>query len=231
LVYRFNFELAFAVLFVRVRHHRWIRSASEGDSLPAGWVGHVPNVGRHVFARLIEGVCTKMTAAPRIPMLPSELPQQRISDVVALSPRPPKFEFGVGYGPFPSGVEPKQGVLRSPELLVQTEWADTPMNNGVEAFYLQARRKYWLLWLRILDDDTYPCRWDWKLIGYCNRAGVKKEAASTHLLLEYWRFEESKNGSKFGREPYDWINEEGSLSVADVSAIMRELKLQQNVTG
>ena len=172
-----------------------------------------------------------MTTAPKIPMLPSELPHQRISEVVPLSPRPPKFEFGVGYGSHPSGVEPKQGVPRSPELLVQIEWADTPMNSGVEAFYLQARRKYWLLWLRMLDDNTYPWQWNWLLVGYCNRTGVEKEAAATHLLLEYWRFEESESGPKFGRDPYDWINEEGFLSVAHARAIMRELKPQRNATG
>jgi hypothetical protein len=30
------------------------------------------------------------------------------------------------------------------------------MNYGIEAFYLQARKKYWVLWLRTFDDKLRP---------------------------------------------------------------------------
>jgi hypothetical protein len=167
-----------------------------------------------------------MTEVPKLPMHPSDLPQQRVYEVVSLPPRPARFEFGVGYSGFPLGVKPKQGVPRSPELLIQVEWAETIYNSGVEAFYLQARRKHWLLWLRGLDDNACPWRWDWALVGYCNRAGVEKVAAASHLLLEYWRQEKLS----FRRDPYDWVNEEGFLSVADIRAIVRELKAQRTPT-
>ena len=168
-----------------------------------------------------------MADVPKLPMHPSELPQQRLYEVVSLPPRPDPFEFQVGYGPFPAGVEPKQGVPRSPETLVQVEWAQIMYNSGVEAFCLQGRRKHWLLWLRGLDDNCYPWRWNWSLVGYCNKAAVEKAAAASHLLLEDWR----KDGLNSKRDPYDWINEEGLLSVADVRAIVRELKSQRNTTG
>jgi hypothetical protein len=77
-----------------------------------------------------------MRSQPHIPMSPSELPQQLIAEVVSLPDRPSHFEFWVGYGDFPEGVVPKRGVPRSPELLVHVEWAQSPTNYGVEAFYL-----------------------------------------------------------------------------------------------
>jgi hypothetical protein len=85
-----------------------------------------------------------MSRLPKIPMVPSKVPQQRISEVVSLLPRPALFNFEVGYGNFAPDVVPKQGVPRSPELLVQVEWAQSPMNYGIEAFYLQACKKYWV---------------------------------------------------------------------------------------
>ena len=165
-----------------------------------------------------------MTRRPTLPMSPSALPQQRLSLVVDMPPRPAGFRFGVGYGDFPEGVVPRQGVPRSPRYLVQTEWAQTPMNSGVDAFYLQARRKVWVLWTRSLDDNAYPWRWDWLAIGWCDRRGVDERAAASHLLLEYWRFQARREGRGPTRNPHDWINEEGFLSIADVRAIVRHLK-------
>jgi hypothetical protein len=111
-------------------------------------------------------------------------------------------------------------------LLVQVEWAETPMHNGIEAFYLQARKKYWLLWLRTFDDNSWRWQWDWQPVGYCNRRGVNREAAAIHLLLEYWKF--SADPNRTSDEAFDWINEQGLLSIADVRAIVRELKRQRS---
>ena len=172
-----------------------------------------------------------VSASPKIPMLPSELPQQRISEVVPLEPRPAVFNFEVGYGDFPAGVLPRQGVPRSPDLLVQVEWAETPNNYGVEAFYLHARKACWVLWLRTLNDNTYPFEWDWQAVGYCNRKGVDRTAAATHLLLEYWRFERERGASSPDDDDFNWINEEGFLSIADVRAIVRELNWQRAKSG
>lgn len=173
-----------------------------------------------------------MSRLPKIPMLPSEAPQQRVSEVISLPPRPADFEFKVGYGGFEPDAVPKQGVPRSPELLVQTEWAETPMNNGVEAFYLQARKKYWVLWLRLFDDNSEPWRWHWRAIGHCNRENVDRNAAATHLLLEYWKFQVSWNEDEdyIDDDVFDWINQEGLLTIADVRAIVRELKWQQKTS-
>ena len=167
-----------------------------------------------------------MSRLPKIPMSPREVPQQRISEVVSMPPRPVLFDFKVGYGDFPPDVVPKQGVPRSPELLAQVEWAETPTNYGINAFYLQARKKYWVLWLRTFDDNSYPWQWNWQAIGYCNRPNVDRGVAAKHLLLEYWKFKGSPDENPVDDEPLDWINEEGLLSIADVRAIVRELYWQ-----
>jgi hypothetical protein len=122
---------------------------------------------------------------------------------------------------------PKQGVPRSPKLLVQVEWAQTPVNNGINAFYLQARKKYWVLWLRTFDDNSYPWQWNWQAIGYCCRTNVDKGVAAKHLLLEYWKFTGDPDENSVDDQLFDWINEEGLLSIADVRAIVRELNRQQ----
>ena len=163
------------------------------------------------------------TRGPRVPMSPAALPQQRLSLVVGLPGRPEPFRFRVGYGGFPAGVVLRQGVPRSPAFLVQTEWADTPMNSGVEAYYLQARQKHWVLWLRSLDDNEIPWTWHWLAIGYCDRRGVTEAVAARHLLLEYLKFRAGDGGWQ-RRDPMDWINQEGLLSVADLRAIAHALQ-------
>jgi hypothetical protein len=173
--------------------------------------------------------CALMTRAPKIPMLPSALPQQRISEVTSIPQRPAAFSFAVGYGDLPDGIVPKRRVPRSPDLLIQVEWAQTPMNFGINAFYIQARKKNWILWLRTLDDNCYPWKWDWLPIGSCDRKGIDKYTAAMHLLLEYWRwrFDAQNIFAESSEEPYDWINEEGLLSISDIRAIVRELRVQR----
>jgi hypothetical protein len=160
-----------------------------------------------------------MKSQPHIPMSPSELPQQRMHEVVPPPARPPHFERRVGYGEFPDEAVP--GSPRSPTLLVQVEWAQTPMNCGIEALYLQARRKHRVLWLRTYDDNWD--RWDWQPIGYCPRKGIDRTAAASHLLLEYWKFTRELRDGGYVNRPFDWRNGEGLLSVADIRAIVREL--------
>jgi hypothetical protein len=102
------------------------------------------------------------------------------------------------------------------------------MNYGIEAFYLQALKKHWVLWLRTYDDNW--SRWDWLPIGYCSRKGMDRTTAASHLLLEYWKFTREPRGGGYVDRPFDWINQEGLLSVADVRAIARELNQKSEAT-
>lgn len=166
-----------------------------------------------------------MANNPHVPLSLAELPQQRISLVTELRPAPTDFTFQVGYGGFaPASVMPKQRVPRSPTYLFQAEWSDSPANGAVNAYYLQARRRHWLLWIRYLDDGDYPWTWHWVLIGYCERRGVDERTAAMHLLLEYWTY--AADDSLCGSDPYEWINEAAFLSVSDVEAIVRELRFR-----
>jgi len=155
-------------------------------------------------------------------MSPPELPQQRLVQVVDLPARPTPFRFQVGYDGFPAGMLPKQGVPRSPRYLFQCEWAESPGNGSLEAFYLHGRRRHWLLWLRYLDDNEDPWRWRWVLIGYCQRNGVLEKAAAIHLTLEYWASTTSDHAAF--QPPFEWLNEEGFLRIADIQAIARALE-------
>jgi len=101
------------------------------------------------------------------------------------------------------------------------------MHNGVNAFYIQARKKYWVLWLRTLDDNCYPWKWQWLPIGSCDRKSIDKRTAAVYLLLEYWNFDADNSSADIANEAYDWINEEGLLSVSDIRAIVRELRRQR----
>ena len=48
-----------------------------------------------------------MIREPKIPMLPTELPQQRIHEVVSLPARPTEFSSFVNYGDMPEGTVSK----------------------------------------------------------------------------------------------------------------------------
>ena len=86
-----------------------------------------------------------MTSGPKIPMLPSELPQQRIHEVVELPVRPEPFDSKVGLWDYSSDMVPKHRP-RNPIYLCQVEWAWTPMHNRVAAYHLHRGRTHWSLW-------------------------------------------------------------------------------------
>ena len=54
-----------------------------------------------------------MSKQPTIPMSPTQLPQQRVYEVVDLPKRPSSFNYRVGYGCSPRGrfSDPSQGAI------------------------------------------------------------------------------------------------------------------------
>jgi hypothetical protein len=160
-----------------------------------------------------------MTHIPNIPMLPGLLPQQRVNLVVDLPPRPEGVAFMVGYRIFPEPQMERRPWPRLAEYLVQVEFAETPMHCGLSAFYIEARRGYWMLWERYHDDNTWPHRWRWQASGYCLRDGVDMHTAAVHLLLDFW-----KMADETPEDDDHWINETGLLSIEDIRAISREIQ-------
>ena len=157
-----------------------------------------------------------MTRQPKIPMLPSQLPQQRIHEVVDLPERPVPFDCLVGYGAVPDNIIPKGGP-RSPTYLAQVEWAWSPMHNRLDAYYLHRGRSHWILWSRYWDDNWG--KWEWAAAACVRKKGVSENEAAVHLLIEFWKEEAEENHV----DHYHWINESGFLSIAELAAIAREV--------
>jgi hypothetical protein len=57
-----------------------------------------------------------MTREPKILMSPTELPKQRIYEVVGLPERPEPFDCHIGYGVFQDGAFPKNAPTNSTYL-------------------------------------------------------------------------------------------------------------------
>ena len=160
-----------------------------------------------------------MVRKPHVPMSPGDRPQQRINLVAELPPRP-AVPIQVGYDVFPEESMRKRPWPRLPSLLVGTEWAQTPMHSGVNAYYLEARRHYWMLWNRWLDENDWTPKWCWQAAGFCARKGVDRHAAAVYLLMDYFELD-----GTLARLKHDsWINETGELSVEEVRAITATIR-------
>ena len=153
---------------------------------------------------------------PKIPMLPSELPQQRIYGIVELPERPTKFECLVGYNSVPKDALPK-AAPRSAVYLGQVEWAWSPMHGRLDAYYLKVHKTHWVLWSRYWDDNWK--KWEWVAIGCVARKGVTERVAAVHLLLAYWEWATMNDDL----DEFHHINEHGFLSVSDLRAIARRV--------
>ncbi|MEE4317784.1 MAG: hypothetical protein V2I74_12470 [Erythrobacter sp.] len=149
---------------------------------------------------------------PRIPMSPSELPQQRLVLVVDLEPRPDPFDVVVDYGARPPGVELPNGPS-NPEYLCQAEWSWSPMHSRVDAYYLSRGRTHWMLWSYWYDDNWG--KWDWTPVAYVPRRQATARQAAVHLLIEFWKFDREQTDLN----RYHWINASAFLSVAELREI------------
>ena len=93
-----------------------------------------------------------MTRESKIRMLPTELPQQRIHEVVGLPERPAEFDYEVGYGVLQGDAFSKNAPTNS-IYLCQAEWAWSPMHNRIDAYYLHRDRNNWSLWSKYWDNN------------------------------------------------------------------------------
>ncbi len=156
-----------------------------------------------------------MAAAPRIPMRPEELPQQRVTLVVAVPPRPAGFE---GKQKPPESVRPPAQMPRTAKYIGQVEWAWSPMNTRLDAYYLSSNRArtHWFLWLRLYDDNWG--KWDEpQIYAYAPKQGVEETIAATFLLLDAW----SADALVTTLDHFHWINQAELLSVEELGAIGR----------
>lgn len=152
----------------------------------------------------------------RVPMLPDELPQQRLYAVEDLPPideRPPvDLYIGGGQG------SPKS-MHRNRKLIAQAEWAWGPMNGRINAYWLHPGRSRWYLWLAALDDSGARWRWERILVASCSRQDVSDELAAVSLMSAFWKWEAESDYL----DPYHWLNQTGLLSVGKINAIRDEV--------
>ena len=157
-----------------------------------------------------------MTREPKIPMSPTELPQQRIHEVVGLPEKPEELNFEVGYGVFSDNAVPKNAPTNS-AYLCQVEWAWSPAHNRLDAYYLHRGQSHWSLWTKYGDNNWMG--WEQFTVSYVLRRGVDQKQAAVYLLLEFWAFDAQENSV----DEFHWINEDGFLSIAELAAIAREV--------
>ncbi len=152
---------------------------------------------------------------PRIPMCPEALPRQRLSLVVPLLPRPAGF---AGATEPPDGALPPENMPRSARYIGQVEWAWSPVNARIDAYYLSTNRArtHWFLWLRLYDDNWG--RWEEpQIYAHAPRQNVGARVAAIYLLLDAW----SANIAEYELDRFHWINEAAFLSVEEIIAIGR----------
>jgi hypothetical protein len=160
-----------------------------------------------------------MFEEPKICMSPEQLPRQRLRLVVDLPERPAGFRGRVDWlDPMPKRDRPK-GSPRSLSFLCSVEWSWSPMHSRWDAYYLNPRGKYWLLWVRSPDDNAWVETWRWWLYAWGPRRGVSAEQAAVYLLLDAWRAEQRE--SLIG--PFLCVNDCEDLSIDQIYAIARRV--------
>lgn len=148
---------------------------------------------------------------PKIPMLPEELPEQAADDVVELPDRPPGFLGRLhDADPLPAKHTPT-GAPRNKIFLGGVEWAFGPASSRFDAYYLNPRGPYWLLWNYQLDENMWVPRRKWSVYAYGPRKGISEKEAAVYLLMDAWKAD--------GVGHYYLIDDTDFLSTAEFSAI------------
>jgi hypothetical protein len=154
-----------------------------------------------------------MATKPAIPMLPSDLPQQRLYLLRNLPAAPTGWNVKVKYPV--TAIGPKT-MPTSARYIGQAEWAWSPMHMRIDAYYLSmcSKHRNWLLWSKGCDDNW--SEWmDPMALAYSPRCGLKATDAAQLLLAAYWDHERRKNDL----DEYHWINEEVLLSAGQIQNV------------
>ncbi len=153
-----------------------------------------------------------MTRKPRIPMLPSELPQQRLYLVKGLPERPANWSTKTGGQA--DDIAPA-AMPRSARHIGQMEWAWSPMHMRIDAYYLSmcSHHRHWVLWAKGYDDNwgrwMKPCP-----VVVAERVGVAAEDAARLLVFDYWKEERTEDVDHF-----HWVNEGEMIDVGGLAEI------------
>src|SRR5262245_43282825 len=122
-------------------------------------------------------------------MCPWELPAQRLWLLRGL-PRPAN-DWAATLGEPAADVLPNS-MPRGARYVGQVEWAWSPMNMRIDAYYLSmcSRHRHWLLWVKAYDDNW--SQWSQPYVAaHGPRAGLRGTDAARLLLLSLWRDEQA----------------------------------------
>ena len=158
----------------------------------------------------------KVISSP-IPISADQLPQQRISEVISMPPRPKGLitysEFIDYYPDYPVSTPRKTLFLGG------VEWAWSPMHSRIDNYYLNAKPKYWVIWNHWLNDNETPWHWQWDIFAYAPKIKGDEKSIAMHMLKETWQMDKLHNYV----DEFHWINSTGLFSVSDFAAIAREV--------
>lgn len=158
-----------------------------------------------------------MRTDPKVVMDLTQLPRQRLHAVVELPERPAGFQ---GYCEYIDSMPEKdcpKGSPRKVQFLGSVEWSWSPMHSRWDAYYLNPRGKYWLLWIRYLDDNEWIPKWRWNLYAWGLRKGVSTKEAAVYLLADAWAAEARESDL----DHFHLINDPGLLTIPELCAIGR----------
>ncbi len=164
----------------------------------------------------------------RIPMSPSELPQQRLYEVTQLPKKPLNFEASCIIYPdkcdYAWSLPDEKLQARFPgtsKFIAQFEWAWSPSSTRLHEYYIASNTKksHWFLWKQWFNENSWDPAFEKTLVAYCPRVSHDPHVISVYLLQHLWQIEIDNIELD---EPH-WINSTGLLSVSDINAISRTI--------
>jgi len=172
----------------------------------------------------------KLPQGQSIPLLPEQLPQQKLVLVQELPARPEGFTLVLGA--WPESCKPN---LRDSHTLCQLEWAWSPMNNRIQTWTITQSKckRFYLLETGLFNDESLflhydeednvidgPEAWEFHSLGYCEVSRGLSLREHATLLLHDALLAEIKDCDL---DHYHWINSEDLLNCSDLEAIARSV--------
>ena len=153
-----------------------------------------------------------------IPMTPDDLPQQHMREVVTVPDKPKELE--ISYAPCLAELNGKTlGTPRNLEFLCSVEWAWSPVHGRIDNYYLNRKRKHWVLWNNWMDDNDASWSWHWTVIAYAPRIKANELAVASHLLFKAWESQKEQDDL----DQYHWINNNEYLETSEIEAVARHV--------
>ena len=159
-----------------------------------------------------------MTKFVQVPMLPSQLPQQKLYLVKEIPVPPKQWRIYTNVERY-ERLLPKS-MPNSARFLGQFEWSWSPMHGAIVSFYISmcSTHRHWVLWNQPWDDNYFRFS-EAHVVAVALRCGVAEKDAAKLLMIKYWR----DNLLNTTLDEFHWINSTGILSVGDFRAVADEV--------